>query len=631
MLDLCKNIDTAKVLLNTIGASGLPGVVLEGEDASLLTDSLLNLLHSGTLSIGASDSLAVGLTLGRPADLTNVGTTGGSLGADLGGLLELLGGKVTGHVGADGLGEVGLDLADEDVDVGAEGGTLGLPDVDGLGGGDGDSGGEASATELVADVVDVRSELLRLAVTVEHALVADNDHGDAVLRSLVLDVVELLVGVLGEAALLASLEEDTVDDLESVLLALRNNVLEDTAVGVVDADSGEAETSNLLDVRSNLTSFLALAGLCVGSVGDGPLVAVGYNVTIATGWLGRLGLCTAAGRSRLGLVGIRDRGSLSGLALLRRLGNTRVGGLALLGNSWGAGLGSLGLRRLVSLGVGRSWAAGLGCLRLRGLRSTWVGRRLALLGDTWSRASRLGGLLIAGSGGRDSRVRRLTTLGVDRRLALLGDSRAAGLRNLGLRGLSSLGVSRRLALLRNSRVGGRLALLGNLGLRRLTTLGVGGRLALLGDTWSRASRLGGLLIAGSGGRDSRVRRLTTLGVDRRLALLGDSRAAGLRNLGLRGLSSLGVSRRLALLRNSRVGGRLALLGDSRIAGLGSIRVDRLALLGNLGLRRLSSMRVDRRLALLRNSRAAGLGSLRGGSGVAWRRACWVLGYVSVII
>lgn len=328
-----QDISAAEVLLNTEVTGVLPVVVLEREQASLGADLLLDLLDGNLLVLGASDGSAVAVSTLGPADLGDVGTLLSSLGAHLGGLGELLSSKVTSHLGGDGRGEVWVDLDGEDVDVVAERGALLLPGADGLGGGDGNVRGEAAALELLADVVDVRGELAGLAVVVEHALVANDDHGDVVLGCLVLDVLELSVGVAGEGTLAtgtATLKEDTVDDLEAVLLALRNDILEDTAVGAVRTDGGEAHLGDLLDVILDITSGLALAVLGIGSVGHGPLVAVGDNVAGAAVATGRLGLVSSlgAGGDRLGRVR-RGRSGLAGLLLggSRRVDLSGLGGL----------------------------------------------------------------------------------------------------------------------------------------------------------------------------------------------------------------------------------------------------------------------------------------------------------------
>jgi hypothetical protein len=300
---LGEGLRAAKVLLNVEGTRGLPGVVLVGEDAGLVTNSLLNLLDGNLLVLRAGNGSSVGVTGAGPSDLGDVGTLLSGLGADLGGLSELLDGEVTSHVGGDGAGEVGVNLAGEDVDVVAESGAVLLPGADGLGGGNGNVLGETSALKGLTAVVDVATEGGGVAVAVEDALVTDDEHGDAVLGGLVLDVVELLVGIGGERTLAtgtATLEEDAVDDLEAVLLALGNDVLEDTAVGAVGADSGEAHLGDVLDVALDLILALALAVRGVGSVGHGPLVAVGDDVTTGAVAAGGLGLLSRLGLHRLG-------------------------------------------------------------------------------------------------------------------------------------------------------------------------------------------------------------------------------------------------------------------------------------------------------------------------------------------
>ena len=325
------------MLLDVQVAGVLPGVVLEAEQARLGTDLLHDLLHSHLLLGRTSDSLAVGIAAAGPADLGNELALGGGLGAHLGGLLELLGGEVTGHLGGDRGGEVGVDLHGEDVDVVAQSGALLLPGADGLGGGDGDVLGEAGALESLTDVVDVGSELGGSAVVVEHALVADDNHGDAVLGGVALDVVELVVGVLGEGSLATAataLEEDTVDDLQTVLLAGGNDVLEDTAVGAVGADGGETKIGNHLDIRLDVGRSLAVAIGGIGSVGHSPLVAVGDDT--AAGAVASSGLGLVGRFAGLGLGGVHRLGGVLRRSRLGDLRHSRLGDLrhSRLGDLW---------------------------------------------------------------------------------------------------------------------------------------------------------------------------------------------------------------------------------------------------------------------------------------------------------
>ena len=344
------------MLLNIKGTRVLPRVILEAEETRLSTNLLHNLLHSLLLLGNTSNCLAVVVTGARPANLGNVLALGCGLGAHLGGLVELLRGKVAGHVGRDGRSEVRVHLHSEDVDMVAQRGALLLPGADGLGGGDSDVLGEASALERLADVVDVRGQLGGRAVVVEHALVADDDHGDTVLRCVVLDVVELVVGVLGErslAAAAAGLKENAVDDLQVVLLAGRNDVLEDTAVGAVGTDGGEAKVRDLLDVRFDIGFSLAVAVRGVGSVGHGPLIAIGDDTATIAVAASRLRLVSSLGAAGLGL------GCVDGL----RAAGSRLRGINGLG----------GILRSGGLGGLRNLLRGLRNSRLsRVLRNRWL-------------------------------------------------------------------------------------------------------------------------------------------------------------------------------------------------------------------------------------------------------------------
>src|SRR5690242_14897143 len=150
-----ENVGAAKVLLHAKRTRVLPRVVLEAEQGRLGTDLLDDLLHRLFLLRNTSDGLAVRVTGAGPPDLGNVQALFCGLWAHLGGLLELLRGKVAGHVGRDGGSEVGVNLDGEDINVGAQLGALLLPSADGLGGGDGNVLREASALERLTDVVDV--------------------------------------------------------------------------------------------------------------------------------------------------------------------------------------------------------------------------------------------------------------------------------------------------------------------------------------------------------------------------------------------------------------------------------------------------------------------------------------------
>jgi hypothetical protein len=511
-------------LLNVKVARLLPAVVLVREQASLGSDLLHDLLHSSLLLLNTSDSLSVRLTSAGPADLGDVLALGSSLGANLGSLLELLGSEVTGLLSGDGLGEVGVDLDSEDIDVVAESSTVLLPGANSLSGSDSNAL-VAGADELLTDVVDVRTKLVNVAVTVEDTFVSDNDHGDGVLGGVVGDVLELVVGVAGErtpAALATGLKEDTVDDLQSVLLALRNNVLEDTAVSAVGADSGKSELRDLLDVGGDLIGGLAVTRVSVRGVCNGPLVAVGLDVVtlvVAASGLGLLYLLGGA-RGWLGLLGGRGRcrGSVGRLGSLGNLRNGRLGGFR---NRRVSGLRLLGDGRVSRLGLlGNGGVCGLSNLR--------YGRvsRLGLLRDgRW--ASGLALLLSAGGGLWDSRLRCLWDLGNGR------------LGHLGNRGLGCL------------RSTGRVGWLGSLHGRSLSLLlsAGGGRLWDSGNRW-----LGGLGHRGV----ARCRRHWHLGV-RGHGGLGHSWVSGLGGLRDRRVGGHGSSRDYGS-RAGRLGG---LSGRSR--------------------------------------------------------------------
>ena len=351
ILYFLQRIGDTPVLLDTKGTGGLPEVVLEAEDARFGSDLGKDALEGFLLLALSGDGVAVGVTLGRPSDLGDVLASGGSLGAHGGGHGELLSGEITGFAGGDLAGEEGVDLDGEDVDVVAQGGTLVLPHVDGLGGGEGDILGETGVQELSAHVIDVGGKFFGGRASVEQALVSNNDHGDRVLGCVLDEGLDLVLGSRGEGAFTGR-EEDAEDDLDAVRLACGNNVVENTAVSAIHADGGESQTGDLCNVALDFTGRLAVTVGGVGGVGDGPLVALGHDATgLAVG---------AAAVGRLArLAGFFRFSRVAGLARLSGLG----------GDNWGR-WGRIG---------GRGVAGCRGSVRLLG---DWGGR-LAICWNIW--------------------------------------------------------------------------------------------------------------------------------------------------------------------------------------------------------------------------------------------------------
>lgn len=353
-------IRAAKVLLDVVRAGSLPRVVLVAEDASVGSDLLDDAAHGLLLLLLAGHGRLVGRPAGRPANLGDELALGGGAGAHLGGLLELVGGEVTGLGGSLAAVEEGLDLRGEDVDVLAPRAAVLLPGGDGLGGGDGRS--ETGGGPLLLDVGEVAGEGTGVAAVAGDVLVTDDHHGDAVLGGALDDVLELLVGTLGTGGG-GGVEEDAVDDLEAVLRAGGDDVLEDTAVGAVDTDGGVTKTSDLANVLLNLGLGLAVTSGGVGGVGDSPLVTVG----LVPG--------ASAVRRGAGLAGLGLRGSGLGGSCGR--GSMVAGSLA--GGSWRssvvAGDGLLG-GHWGRLGRDVGSRGGRGCLGNVSSRRRWCYRLL---------------------------------------------------------------------------------------------------------------------------------------------------------------------------------------------------------------------------------------------------------------
>lgn len=290
-------VRTAKVLLDVVRTGSLPVVVLVAEDASMVTDLFDDGAHGLLLLLLSGDSSVVGRTTSWPTDLGDEFTLGSSLGADLGSLLKLVNGKLAGLRSSLSTIEEGLDLSGKDIDDVAPCASVLFPGSNGFG--SGDRSVEASGAELGTDSGNVGSESASITTVTGDVLVTDDEHRDTVLGCLGDNVVQLVVGTLGTGGAVG-VKEDAVDDLEAVLLACRNDVLKNTAVGAVHTDSGVAESRDLANINLDLGLGLAVTAGRVGGVGDGPLVAIG----LVPG--------TRAIRRSAGLAGLGLRGNMGG-------------------------------------------------------------------------------------------------------------------------------------------------------------------------------------------------------------------------------------------------------------------------------------------------------------------------------
>lgn len=260
---------SAEVSLDTETVLTLPGVALEGEEDGLGANLLADRVKSLALVLRASASGAVALATSGPAALQVDGLLARAhLAEDVELTLDEVTGLLSGGVGV----EVGVDVGTDDIDDVAEGlGDLrALVDVEGLG-----NGVRAGvAAELALDGLDELLELGGSAKTVHDGLVTHDDEVDAVPVGPLADGINLLLDV-GSVVRAAGLDEDTDDHLEAVLLASRADGVEGTAVGGVDADSGEAGILDGDDVLLNGTSAHAVTvGGVVGSVGDTVVVTI---------------------------------------------------------------------------------------------------------------------------------------------------------------------------------------------------------------------------------------------------------------------------------------------------------------------------------------------------------------------
>lgn len=241
--------EAAPVLLNVELASGLPGIVSVGEEDGLRTDFLDQAADGLSLLAGTGDSLTVGVTSGRPASLKVKDLLAiASLLEDLELRLDELASITSLGLGV----EEGVQVGTENIDSGAEGGTVLLPDVNGLSGGD--RAVVATLLESTGGSGDEASELLSSAVAVLDSLVTDNDELDELP---VTPLNNLLNEVLGTSDTLV-VDEDTDNHLKTVLLGGVTNVLETVAVSTIDTDGGDALGGDLGDIGLDILSLHAL-------------------------------------------------------------------------------------------------------------------------------------------------------------------------------------------------------------------------------------------------------------------------------------------------------------------------------------------------------------------------------------
>lgn len=313
----------------------LPLIILIREEDGLVTALLANGLDSLELLRLSRAGLAVAVTLGGPAALQIDGlVTRANLAQDL----ELVSNEITGRLGADIGIEVRVDVGTGDANDIANGSLdiRSLPDVQSLSNG---IWTLVTAT-LALDGKNKLTKLGRRAEAVHDSLITSNEKLDHVPLGPLGQTVNLLLDVrVAVSALATSLDENTNNHLEAVLLASRGDGLESVAVSGVNTDNIETALLELSNILVNLTSRLALSvcGL-IGGVGDTPVIIVSSELAVRLS--GRLR------RSRLGGVHSRLRSRRS------RLRGSRLGCLRSRGGARETRAGEGAVSDIAGLGDG---------------------------------------------------------------------------------------------------------------------------------------------------------------------------------------------------------------------------------------------------------------------------------------
>lgn len=303
------------MLLNIESTGGLPFIVGVGEEDGLGAQSGGNGLDSSRLLGNTGNGGTVGVTGVGPTSLQvdNV------LVANALKELELGENKLTGLSGGDLGVEEGVDVGTDNVDGAAQGGgTVLLPDVDGLGGGDlasvagGLEGGLARGDEA--------GEVGSGAVAGGDSLVTDDHQLDHVPLGPLGNSLDLLLSAGDTGAV----NVDTHDDIHAELLAGGTDVLETVAVSGVDTDQVEALVLDDLEVGENLGLGHAVTAGGVG--GEGHTVLTATRNTTRGGRAGASGWGSRAGG--------RNRGSGGGGG-----GNSRGRGAGQTAGGVGADIG----------------------------------------------------------------------------------------------------------------------------------------------------------------------------------------------------------------------------------------------------------------------------------------------------
>lgn len=283
-----EKVDGTPALFATECTSRLPEIVGEREHDGLSSDGVLDALDGGSLLALTWASLAVAGSSGWPAGLqVDAGLAGAKTVDDL----ELGSSEGNGVLGGNIGVEEGVDVSTNNVDSGAEGSGVGLPDVKGL------SGcawaGVSSAAELALAVGDEAGKSRGTCIAVEDTLVSDDNELNQVPLAPVDDISNLLLGARDTSLA----DEDTKDHLHASKLACSSDGLETTAVSAVDTDGLEARSANQSNVNSDLSRALASSVVRVWGVGHSPLAAGASKTTTGAGGGRRGALWCRAGRS----------------------------------------------------------------------------------------------------------------------------------------------------------------------------------------------------------------------------------------------------------------------------------------------------------------------------------------------
>jgi len=242
-------ITTAELSLDVESTRCLPAVVSPGEEGDAARVQLINRLEGNSLLLLTGDSSTVCLTSVGPSSLEDndiLGATAVGLGEG-----HLFLDERTGFFWGDCRVEEWMNVDSDNVHVLADVILDGVENVDGLG--SGDLSLVTGATDLLSDLCHVGCEFGTSAEAVEDRLVTDDEKLDATPLTPLDDVLDLRVGSRDTS----SLDEDTEDDLEVVLLAGAADRLESTAIGRVKTNGLEALGGDGLDVSINVRSSLA--------------------------------------------------------------------------------------------------------------------------------------------------------------------------------------------------------------------------------------------------------------------------------------------------------------------------------------------------------------------------------------